>query len=110
MVGAKVGVSVLCPGFVKTNISTSERNRPEELRAAVAPTGPAGLAATMQGLVDSGQPPDAIADRVVAAILEPRFYVLTHPEMKPSIARRMKEVLEEQTPSVDPMLRKLLGG
>jgi NAD(P)-dependent dehydrogenase (short-subunit alcohol dehydrogenase family) len=111
MVGAKIGVSVLCPGFVNTNISTSERNRPAELRAADAPSGaPPALATTMKMLVEAGQPPEAIADRVVAAILEPRFYILTHPEMKPSIARRMNEVLEERAPSVDPMLRKLLGG
>ena len=34
MTGAKVKVSVLCPGFVATQIGESDRNRPDELRDA----------------------------------------------------------------------------
>src|SRR5207237_9785362 len=30
--GSKIGVSVLCPGFVDTNIASSDRNRPSQLR------------------------------------------------------------------------------
>ena len=42
--GAKVGVSVLCPAFVPTNIGQSERNRPAELAEDAPPT-PSQIAA-----------------------------------------------------------------
>ena len=109
LTGAKVGVSVLCPGFVKTKIMHSGRNRPRE--AGPAESTPAGQAfqAAFQALVDAGKPAEEIADRIVAAIREPRFYILSHPEMKSGIAHRMKEILEERAPSVDPIFRTMLG-
>jgi NAD(P)-dependent dehydrogenase (short-subunit alcohol dehydrogenase family) len=107
--GARIGVSVLCPGFVKTQIVTSDRNRPRGERV-VAPSGPgAGLAQAMPQLVGSGQPPETIAERVLDAIRESRFYVLTHPEMKPAIEHRMRDILEERTPGIDPLSRHLAG-
>ncbi len=109
LTSARVGVSVLCPGFVKTQIHISERNRPPEERAGEggeAGPGPV-LADAITQLVESGQPPEAIAERVLSAIREPRFYVLTHPEMKPAIQHRMRDILEERPPGIDPMSRQL---
>jgi len=106
---AKVGVSVLCPGFVKTKIASSHRNRPADEAASAAPAG-GGLGQIMHQLVDAGVSPDTIAERVVAAIREPRFYILTHAEMKPAIEHRVRDILEERPPGIDPMFRALLGG
>jgi len=108
LAGSRIGVSVLCPGFVKTKIATSERNRPEELRDPER-AGGGGIGQAMQELVDAGLSPDAVAGRVVAAIREPRFYILTHPEMKPAVAHRMNDILEERPPGIDPLFRKLAG-
>jgi NAD(P)-dependent dehydrogenase (short-subunit alcohol dehydrogenase family) len=110
LAGAKVGVSVLCPGFVKTQIAFSERNRPAELRRGGGgpATGPGpGLAQAIQQLVASGQSPEGIAEQVVNAIRASRFYVLTHPEMKPAIEHRMRDILDERQPGIDPMFRAL---
>ncbi len=108
LTGAKVGVSVLCPGFVKTQIHMSERNRPRDESAVAAAAGPApAIAEAILKLVESGQPPEAVAERVLDAIREPRFYVLTHPEMKPAIQHRMRDILEERPPGIDPMSRAL---
>jgi NAD(P)-dependent dehydrogenase (short-subunit alcohol dehydrogenase family) len=93
---AKVGVSVLCPGFVKTNIAGKVK-RGDRVGEVVAQ------------LVASGQSPDRVADAVVAAVRESRFYVLTHPEMKPQIEHRMRQILEEKQPGMDPMIRSLLA-
>lgn len=93
---AKVGVSVLCPGFVKTNIA-GKTKRGDRISEAVA------------SLVAAGQPPERVADAVVAAVKESRFYVLTHPEMKPQIEHRMRQILEEKQPGMDPMIRALLA-
>ncbi len=102
---AKVGVSVLCPGFVKTKIASSHRNRP-------AADGPQTRTAEMQqfqqllnALVDSGISVDKVVDAVLDAIRAPRFYVLTHPEMKPAIEHRMTQILNEQQPGIDPLFR-----
>jgi NAD(P)-dependent dehydrogenase (short-subunit alcohol dehydrogenase family) len=110
LTGAKVGVSVLCPGFVQTQIGHSARNRPADSRAAASPASSAasGFAEVIHQLVATGLSPDVVADRVVAAIREPRFYILTHPEMKGAIAHRMKEILDERQPGIDPGFRALL--
>ncbi len=100
LVGAKVGVSVVCPGFVKTNIASGAfEGEGANNKTAVA----------MAQLVAAGQPPERVADAIVAAVREPRFYVLTHPEMKPQIGHRMRQILEESPPGIDPLIRSLFG-
>jgi NAD(P)-dependent dehydrogenase (short-subunit alcohol dehydrogenase family) len=71
-----VGVSVLCPGFVNTRIFESERNMPDEVRAAL-PTDEAAddLQRTVVGF---GIPAADAADAVFAAITDNRFFVLPH--------------------------------
>ena len=110
LTGARVGVSVLCPGFVKTQIHMSERNRQRDPSArAAADLGPEGavLADAVSQLVESGQAPEVIAGRVLGAVREGHFYVLTHPEMKPAIQHRMRDILEERAPGIDPISRQL---
>jgi len=105
-----VGVSVLCPGFVKTNIAQSDRNRPQPRKGGGEDNPLAKqFAATLHQLVDSGQPADKIAGDVVHAIKDRRFYVLTHPEMKPAIEHRMSQILGEQNPGIDPLFRARFG-
>jgi NAD(P)-dependent dehydrogenase (short-subunit alcohol dehydrogenase family) len=100
-----VGVSVLCPAFVATKIHESERNRPADLKNAPKSLSPERLAQVKQGreliasLVASGQAPDAIADKVIGALRERKFYILTHPEMAPLIEQRIKNVLTGADPT-----------
>jgi NAD(P)-dependent dehydrogenase (short-subunit alcohol dehydrogenase family) len=77
--GSRVGVSVVCPGFVHTRIAESARNMPEWVRATSPEAGDG--AGPISGLVASGMPPAEVADAVTQAVLEGRLYVLTHPEM-----------------------------
>jgi NAD(P)-dependent dehydrogenase (short-subunit alcohol dehydrogenase family) len=110
LAGSKVGVSVLCPGFVKTKIASSDRNRPaEHSGGGGVPPGP-NLGDAMHQMVESGKAPEEVADAVVAAIKERRFYILTHPEMKPAIEHRLRDILEERPPGIDPLFRQLLAG
>jgi NAD(P)-dependent dehydrogenase (short-subunit alcohol dehydrogenase family) len=104
-----VGVSVLCPGFVKTRIAQSHRNRPGDQQKVDGNPLAAKFAAVLDQLVQSGQSPDTIADAVLRAIREPRFYILTHPEMKPAIEHRMRQILGEEQPGIDPMFRAFFG-
>lgn len=106
---AKVGVSVLCPGFVKTNIASSHRNRPSELAQTSVHPAAEKFGTVLNQLVDSGISTDKVADDVLHAVHDSRFYVLTHPEMKPAVEHRMTQILDELTPGIDPMFRALFG-
>ena len=54
----------------------------------------------LKTLVDSGLPPSEVAGRVLDAIREERFYILTHPDMMPMIQRRMEDIVEGRTPTM----------
>ena len=99
--GAGVGVSVLCPGWVKTRIVDSDRNRPAELGppAELEPT-QAAVREVGRQRVESGIEPAEVAAHVVDAIRSGRFYVLTHPEMNDAIRRRAEEVLAGGPPGL----------
>jgi NAD(P)-dependent dehydrogenase (short-subunit alcohol dehydrogenase family) len=101
MQSSPVRVSVLCPGWVNTRIGESDRNRPAELQQEGAPD-PIGEAGRefLKTLVESGLPPSEVAGRVLDAIREERFYILTHPEMTSMIERRMEDILEGRTPTM----------
>jgi len=79
-----IGVSVLCPMVVETNINeNSIRNRPAALRNPGDPAVPAG--AVMAG---SSIGPDEVARRVVRGIERKDLYIFTHPEQRPILQRR----------------------
>ena len=107
--GSRVGVTVLCPGNVRTNIAVSQRNRPEHLRrarpgdAAARPRLDARQSnARIAQEVEAGMDPAEVADMVVDAIRHRRFWLVTHPEYLPAIARRTEELVEGRNPPVDP--------
>jgi NAD(P)-dependent dehydrogenase (short-subunit alcohol dehydrogenase family) len=73
-----VKVSVLCPGWVNTKIAESARNRPEHLQEGAAPDPEA--AALLRGFLEQGMPPEEVAAKVLDAIREEQFWILTHDE------------------------------
>src|SRR5580693_3014480 len=75
-VGAPVGVSVLCPGFVQTRIAESERNRPDWAPGIGDVEGAEALRGVVQSLVESGIAPATVADRVIDAVRSNTFYIL----------------------------------
>ena len=100
--GAPIGVSVLCPGMIATNIIGSGRNRPADLQNEVAPTTPE-VEQRMRFVQDlfarEGMPPAEVAEIVHQAIVADRFYVLTHPEAeKETVRARMEAILGEGSP------------
>lgn len=97
---ALVKVSVLCPGFVKTNIMNAERNRPVELQnepVEIPPQVQADLDFMNAG-VEAGMSPLQVADQVFEAIEEEKFYILTHPESLPVIKLRVDNLLQLENP------------
>jgi len=91
-----IGVTVLCPGFVRTRISESERNRPERYGPTQTPdpASPAGaFAAQIAQLVQSGLDPSDVAARVLSAIRENELYAFTHPQMRAEAEERFAAIL-----------------
>lgn len=103
---SKLKASVLCPGGVNTRIALASRNRqdefwegterpdPKELEAREArwagTTGPTGMA------------PEEVANRVLQAIKDEQFYILTHDEYDPAIRARMESILARRNPGAAP--------
>lgn len=95
-----VGVSVLCPGLVRTNIAGTERHRPAHLRnheAALTPEMQAGKAA-LEALMAAGMPPRQVAELIFDAIQNDQFYILTHPEWMELIRLRTTKLEQLQNP------------
>jgi NAD(P)-dependent dehydrogenase (short-subunit alcohol dehydrogenase family) len=101
-IGSRVGVSVLCPGFVQTRIAESERNRPDWAPAAPVPQG-VEFQGVVRNLVAGGIPPADVAEKVLYAVRNNRFYILTHDETPAMVEIRMRDILEDRNPSSAPL-------
>ena len=92
---AKINVSVLCPGFVDTNIDKSERNRPSHLGEAQEVTNEMG-AEIMSAMLRQGKKPEEIAEIVFNAIKENIFYILSHPAWDDSLRSHFDNILSRK--------------
>ena len=100
-----VGVSVLCPGFVKTRIYESDRNRPEHLGGPLPAEDEkdpevAERRVQLAAFMATAMPPAELAQHVLDAVRERRFYILTHPAITPAIGHRVQRIVEGQSPAV----------
>jgi NAD(P)-dependent dehydrogenase (short-subunit alcohol dehydrogenase family) len=99
LAGSAVGISVLCPSWVKTRIHESDRNRPADLRNADDDSDASSMVAeAVAGLIAGGISPGAVADQVADAIAAKRFYILTHPDSREMIRQRMEAILADGPP------------
>ncbi len=97
----KLKCSVLCPAYVPTGIADSGRNRPAELsQTRQKSAADLALDASLKKAVQSGKLSAAdVAEKVYEAVRDERFYILTHPKIKPSIQWRMEDILQERNPT-----------
>lgn len=95
---APIGVSVLCPAFVKTGIFDSARNRPAEL-AGDNPLG-APYARMGRKAIESGKLTAAdIARITLDGVKADRFYVIPHAKVKGLVEVRMRDILDDREPT-----------
>ena len=94
-----IGVSVLCPGFVSTNIFQSERNRPAALASATDPASfdpndPQLDPQTREALATADfLEPAVVGDMVLHGIRENEAFILTHPSFEPMVDARHGEMV-----------------
>jgi NAD(P)-dependent dehydrogenase (short-subunit alcohol dehydrogenase family) len=101
--GSKVGVSVLCPEAVATRIGEAERNRPGGASEGDAETPARALVRTaLQQAVGRGLAPEVMADRVVRAVRERRFYVLSEDDWRRAAELRSEDLRLARNPTFAP--------
>lgn len=97
----RVSCSVLCPFFVPTAITESERNRPRTLLDASAP--PTRSQRVAKAMIDkavaSGKVGAAeLMAQVFDAVRERRFYIYSHPQALAAVEQRMRDIVAGRNP------------
>ncbi|MBU2498480.1 MAG: SDR family NAD(P)-dependent oxidoreductase [Proteobacteria bacterium] len=83
-----IGVSVLCPAAVKTNVYQAGRNRPLKFGGAFERPKDHPLFKVSQ----IGIEPDLVGDLVLTAIKNNELYIITHPDTRDQVEQRHKEI------------------
>jgi NAD(P)-dependent dehydrogenase (short-subunit alcohol dehydrogenase family) len=113
--GLPIGVSVLCPGWVRTNILAADRNWPAD-RGEKPPEDPVGAITNrhIERALAEGRTPASVADAVADAVIADRFWVIPHQdfldvciERWASIAERADPVPPEDIPGMPPRSQML---
>lgn len=88
-----IGVSVLCPGLVKSVIYASDDVRPDALKGAMKPVDKAAVE-RLQGVHEYGMEPDVIGARAVEAIKANRLYIFSHPDHREELREVFDYILD----------------
>jgi short-subunit dehydrogenase len=106
LVSEQVTASVLCPFFVTTGITQSQRNRPAELAAApLTKSQLIGQAMSDKAVGRGKVTAPMVAHKVFDALREQRFYIYSHPQALASVQTRLEDVVQARNPS-DPFAAK----
>ena len=93
---SNVSASVLCPGFVNTQITEAERNRPEEFGETIE--GTAEQRAFFGQLLGEGMEPSDVAELVWQAMVDDRLYILPHEGWRDIVRGRVEAILDGGEP------------
>jgi NAD(P)-dependent dehydrogenase (short-subunit alcohol dehydrogenase family) len=104
--GEPIGVSLLVPGMTKSRMPDAERNRPEGVTVSESPQRRMVLDMIRGGMKKNALDPSVTADQVVHAIVNDRFFVLTHPEETIAALKARLHSMETGEP---PTVRKPSG-
>ena len=106
-----IGVSVLCPAFVKTRIYDSERNRPDKYKSDAYDTNnESGFLKQTKQFVRDGMDASIVGKRVVEAISAGELYIFTHPNYRKLNQERLAAIDEAFARSEkSPLLKDILN-
>jgi NAD(P)-dependent dehydrogenase (short-subunit alcohol dehydrogenase family) len=100
-IGSSVSCSVLCPGFVKTNLLVGQQWQDRLGAPPPDTTNPIGkmIEDMLAQGVETGVDPDGIADQVVDAVRNDRFWILSHADMRNLPLERMQRAAAQENPA-----------
>jgi NAD(P)-dependent dehydrogenase (short-subunit alcohol dehydrogenase family) len=98
-----IGVSVLCPGPIKSNIHQLNQNRPEQFKASGAFEQAAERLGQRQ-VSDLWMEPEEVGDMVVRAIRDDELYIITHGEWREAVKTRYEAILDATPTQTNPEL------
>lgn len=87
--GTKVKVSVLCPGFIQTPLVASMAVPGDAERS---PARSKAAQAALTRSIHEGLPAEAIAEALARGLDRDDFYIFTHPDLRPWLARRLRRL------------------
>jgi NAD(P)-dependent dehydrogenase (short-subunit alcohol dehydrogenase family) len=87
-----IGVSVLCPGFVRSNIHEAVKTRPKNLGATGYPVTEADMK-RLEGVLSVGMDPVEVGAHVIAGVRENRQYIFPHAEFRDELRAVADEIL-----------------
>lgn len=95
----EVGVSVLCPGLVRTHLLDAARNWPASLgQVPPAAASYAALEPRVRRAVEAGMAPAAVASLVAEAVASGRFWIFTHPDFTEIAMKRWQSIAAGENP------------
>ena len=107
-----IGVSVLCPGPVATNIMHDEAHRPERFQTVPTPMATErsdSVASAMWDVIASGRPAHEVAEIVHSAVINEEFYIFTDPNIIESITARHRAIEQRGLPTTGRMDADVTG-
>lgn len=98
-----IGVSVLCPGPIKSNIHQLNQNRPEQFKTSGAFAEAADKLAQRQ-VSDLWMEPEQVGEMVVKAIRNDEPYIITHGEWADAVTSRYEAIMAAMPVETSPEL------
>lgn len=89
-----IGVSMLCPGLVKSHIYASDEIRPDALKSGAKPIDADNIQ-RLAAVHEFGMEPDVIAARVLDGMRQDRFHIFSHPEFRDELRELFDEILDD---------------
>lgn len=103
--GDNIGMSVFCPGYIKTDLHHCERHRPERFQAPLDPYYSSREFAAGQELAEyeitNGTELAEVAPYVFSAIERDHFYIEIHPNAKAMVRHRNRDIVKERNPDYE---------
>lgn len=96
-----IGVSVLCPAWVRTDIHNAGINKPSAIKRSTVEESQEWSTADIAAVIESGIRPDELAQWVYECLLEERFYIFSHPSMAQHINARAALIKADYDAIVD---------